>query len=130
MQVDKCERVEETFESEYTFPSKVLSYLRHNDKIRRFCVKIFTKPLEELEAIEEELIVDFVMIYEKWSEIIFDNQGLLQDFMKGKFDNKPSEVKRLRAEIEVFYGKLKSDDEASILLEEMNHFSKRTCISI
>jgi hypothetical protein len=44
----------------------MLANLRFNDKIQRFCSEIFKEPLKELGNIEEELIVDFVVLYEKW----------------------------------------------------------------
>jgi hypothetical protein len=48
---------------------------------------IFRKPLEELKKIKVELIVDFSVIYERWSTNLFNipNSNPLKQFMEGKY---------------------------------------------
>lgn len=41
LEVSSADRIEGSFESEYTFAAKVLASLRHNDRIQRFCTDIF-----------------------------------------------------------------------------------------
>lgn len=100
----QSDRIEATFESEYTFAAKILSNLRLNDRIQRFCAKIFEPVLLELETIKEELIVDFSGIYDKWSEHLAKLPALTRFLQGGE-----PESKTTRADIEQLYGKLKGE---------------------
>jgi hypothetical protein len=56
--------------------------LRLNDRIQRFCTDIFEPVLLELEAVSEELIVDFSGLYEKWGDEL-KKLPLLKRFIDG-----------------------------------------------
>jgi hypothetical protein len=104
MEIAESDRIEATFESEYTFAAKILSNLRLNDRIQRFCASIFEPVLVELEMIKEELVVDFSGIYEKWSEQL-PKLPVLKRFLDGG----EGESRTARGEIEQIFGKLKGE---------------------
>lgn len=121
LEIASADKIEGSFESEYTFAAKMLASLRLNDRIQRFCAEIFEPVLLELEAINEELVVDFSGLYDKWAEQL-GRLNALRRFVEGG----DPEWKAVRGEIEELFGRLKGEQETKILLEEMVHFERST----
>lgn len=77
--------------------------------------------LLELQSINEELVVDFSGLYDKWAEQL-GRLAVLRRFVEGG----DPDGKAVRGEIEELFGRLKGEQEAKILLEEMIHFERST----
>lgn len=119
MEVDNAPQIENVFESEYTFPAKVLSSLKLSSSIELFCAEIFVKPLKEIINYNSELSLDFYHLYEPWMKRIKASaeKGPLHEMHKFMMqESKPDskQMKKLKEEVAELIGKKSAEAEKLI----------------
>lgn len=93
LEVNNSSRIENIFESEYSFNSKVINHLKNRYELEIFANKVLARGMGKLKTVKCELIVEFAEEYERIKEAVQKTKHL-KNYVNGKGDYKEEKVER------------------------------------